>query len=451
MKIKKQKLALFLIYTTSLIIYIQGCGSTIPTTEYPQSSPIVSNYISDTENSDSKNPEDQTVSLTDHDIILMVIKSDPTLEALAWELKALEAEVLQAGFTPNPEVSVELEQVIIQGYELTEGSVGYAHPIELGGKRDKRVALANQQSNLAAWDLEKRRLNIITTARLAHLALLYWQESLVLADELLDLDKQVTDSVKEKLDAGDIPPFAVTRAEVNLKRSQATRNDVSASLTGARYQLAALWGGKPEFKSVTGDFYGINKPPALDSLYDFLDRNPEVAQTDTEIEGKLAEVTLSESNALPDLTLEFAIRYVGDITNPAIMFGASIPLPLFDKKEGEIRAAKHRVEETRARGRAVRREAKSQLVEAWVQLSRDYDHIVTIRDSILVDAKSVMEQTLDGYREGNFDYIEVLDIQRTVIELRLEYLEILYRYHNNKIFIENLTAGHLFKDSKDQK
>ena len=82
---------------------------------------------------------------------------NPQLTSFAWNIRAQEAAVIQAGLYPNPEVSVELESFGgtngFSGFGGSETTIAIGQTILLGGKRDSRRELARFERDLAGWDL----------------------------------------------------------------------------------------------------------------------------------------------------------------------------------------------------------------------------------------------------------------------------------------------------------
>src|SRR5690606_19656915 len=127
------------------------------------------------------------------------LQAHPDLLAIEHEVAAREAEALQAGLPPNPELDAELEDVFggisgpegeqqdLSGFSGAEATVMISQTIELAGKRMKRRRLAEAQADVAAWDLEVRRLEIITEVHATFVELLSAQRQVELASQLVEV------------------------------------------------------------------------------------------------------------------------------------------------------------------------------------------------------------------------------------------------------------------------
>jgi cobalt-zinc-cadmium efflux system outer membrane protein len=97
-----------------------------------------------------------TGDLTLRDALAAALRDSPALAADAAEVRAREAEMLQAGRRPNPELGVELENLAgsgpFSGLDGLETTLALSQAIELGGKRGRRVEAARLDRDVAAWD-----------------------------------------------------------------------------------------------------------------------------------------------------------------------------------------------------------------------------------------------------------------------------------------------------------
>ena len=97
---------------------------------------------------------DSTITL--RGALALSLLHNPDLRAFAWEVRAREARVLQAGLPPNPEVGGEVENFngtgSLGGFGAAEMTFGLSHLVELGGDRVRRKQVAALERDLAGWD-----------------------------------------------------------------------------------------------------------------------------------------------------------------------------------------------------------------------------------------------------------------------------------------------------------
>src|SRR5437660_1513548 len=110
--------------------------------------------------------QEPTAVLTLPQALALALLQNPELRAFAWEVRVAEARTLQAGLRPNPELGLDIENVAgtgaFQGGRSAETTLRLSQVIELGGKRARRLRVAALERDLAAWDYETKRVEVLT-------------------------------------------------------------------------------------------------------------------------------------------------------------------------------------------------------------------------------------------------------------------------------------------------
>src|SRR5690554_3684206 len=110
-----------------------------------------------------KQPKDE---LTLRDAVTLTLESSPELATFAWAIRAREIDRIKAGLLPNPEASLEVENFSGSGpmnnIKSAETTIALSQLIELGGKRMRREQLAATEKNLARWDYEVKRIDLLS-------------------------------------------------------------------------------------------------------------------------------------------------------------------------------------------------------------------------------------------------------------------------------------------------
>ncbi len=368
---------------------------------------------------------------------------NPSLPSSQLELRAREAEVLQAGLLPNPSLTTEVEDFGGSGsresFNASQTTVSLSQLIELGGKRARRVRLAQAEQDLSRWDYETRRIEVLTAMAKAFFETLAAQERLALADELLRVADESVKSVSQTVNTGAVSPIEEDRARVALSQGKIERDSRLRALEQAKLALAQSWGStEVTFSSVRGDFPTLASPPRLDQLLSRIEANPDLARWTSELEARRAAVALAKAQAVPDLTLSAGGRYYQDEQDGGVVALFSLPLPLFNRNQGAILAAERRLSRARSEKRAAEVTVTSLVSRAYEALLTAYQRALELRDTALPQARAVFDGTRSGYARGLFRYLEVLDAQRTLFDLRADYVTALADYHQARVDVARL-------------
>jgi cobalt-zinc-cadmium efflux system outer membrane protein len=389
--------------------------------------------------------------LTLRQALALALLHNPELAAFSWEVRVKEAEALQAGLLPNPELGIEMENLAgsgeFSGTDAAETTVTLSQLIELGSKRAKRRATAALEADLAGWDFETRRLDVLSATAKAFVEVLSLQERLAQADELAGLAGRFFRTVSARVEAGKVSPVEQTRAQVPLAAAHIAQDRARLALEAARKELVALWGGDvATFERAVGSLEKIGPVPSQEQLASLLSQNPDVARWETEKKQRGARLALERANAIPDLTLFAGGRNLQATGDNAFVAGLSIPLPIFDRNQGGIAAARAARSKAQHAAQASRNEAFARLAASYRDLSASALEATTLREQILPAAEESFEATTFGYQAGKFGFLEVLDAQRTLFEVNGQYVEALAAYHKARAEVERLIGAPLETD-----
>ena len=375
----------------------------------------------------------------------IALRQNPELSAFLLEVRAREAQVQQAGFLPNPQLSFEVENFggtgDFRGFDSAEFTVQAGQMFELGGKRSRRVSAAVLEKDVANWDLEARKLDLLSDVTKAFIEVLTAQERLALQKELVRLSEEVFSTISARVQAGKVSPVEETKAGITLASVRIDMERSNLELEAARKSLTVFWGSaSPAFEKADGQLELLEMIPSFDQLIASLPQNPDIARWYTEIEQKKALLKIEEANRIPDPSLNVGYRRLQEPGINSFIAGISIPLPLFNRNQGGIAAAVKRIARAEEDGKTVKLKVLSALSEAYQALSSAYIEALTIKDRILPGAINAFEATKEGYLQGKFNYLDVLDSQRTLFEAKNRYIEVLAAYHRAFSDVKRLTG-----------
>lgn len=387
-------------------------------------------------------------ALTLRQALALTLAKNPELAVFSWDVRMGEARLLQAGLRPNPVVTLEPQDLTgsgdYSGGGLSETTLLLSQLIELGGKRAARMKAAALDRDLAGWDYETKRIAVFSQTAQDFLDVLREQQRLALAEETVRLAQQVVDTVKARVQAAAARAEEATKAEVALASVQIECDQIERALVAARQRLSANWGStQPRFERVEGNLDSIAPIPALEQLSQKLAQNPELARWATEISQRAAALALEKAKAKPDITIGGGYRRKEESADNTLVVGVSIPLPLFNRNQGNIKEAEYRLARSQEERRAAEVGVTTALNQAYQALAAAHAEVTALRERVLPGAQSVFETATERYREARYSYLEVLDAQRTLFAARSQLLRGLTDYHRAVLAIERLVGESL--------
>jgi len=412
---------------------------------YPDSPALIKSVESKTSSFSAAKPEETGVELTLDEALALAFKNDAGLKTAVLDVRSAKARSLQAGIYPNPEIAIELENFAgsgpLNGIEGSEATIQLSQPILLGGKRKKRVESAAVSGELAAWSVESKRLDLYASVHNAFNRLLIAQEDIALKNELVRLSQQFLETISERVQAGKISTAEASRAKVILAQNEIALERARRNLASARRSLAATWGSRSDtFTKIVGEYDPIFTLPPEDSLLLLLAQNPDVAKFQAVEKQRDMVVALEDAKAIPDPTVTAGLRRLNESGDLAFVVGLSLDLPFSNRNQGNREAARHELIRSVEEKKSVQIALSADLSEAYNLFQAIRGEAIMLKDSIIPQAESAYREINKGYLQGRFDFLDVLDAQRTLFESKDRYLHALREYHETVVRIERLIA-----------
>lgn len=362
--------------------------------------------------------------------LALALERNPTVQAKAAELRSVRANEITAGLRPNPTMSFLAEQ-LRPGQAQQDGqyTVNVGQPIELGGKRLRRVDAARAATRVTAYQLEDVRRLTVLQVRAAFAAALVAREQLALAEDNLKALDETERLQRLRVDRGDLSELELLRIQVQRFTFERDAADARQALDVARITLrsTAAPAAIAEDFEVTGELalpdVGLD-PDRLRRLA--VAHRPDLRAAVADRERAQADHRLARANAWWDITPQLEYQRIGP--DNTIGFGFSFPLRIFDRNQGEIERTRAEI----ARVEAARRATEQQLlagldVDLRTALTQR-ERVQALRDVYLPKARRTREVVEYAYRRGGQSLLDFLDAQRSYRETALAHLQAMGAY-----------------------
>jgi len=366
----------------------------------------------------------------------------PLVAAATAGVGAATAARQVAGLRPNPELQAQVENIggtgAYKGLRSSETTVGVALPLELGGKRPARVALATArltraqvQAELSRADLRLRITQLYIEAAAAE------RRSEVLREQA-GIAANAFRIASDRVQVGDIGPIEQQRADVLRINAQVAADSAARQAQAARSNLETLLsvpvGGPLDrawFERI--DDYGPPRPIEVEATLTFAAAQADVRTAD-------AQVRVARSLRVPDLTVSTFARRLEATNDTAAVFGLSIPLPFFNN--GNAFVAQSRSEQTQAIAlrNLVVIDTRQQIASAQADVANAAATARAAGGPGLAAAQEAARIARIGWTQGKFDQIVLLDAERTLSQTRQTYVDALAAYHDAQARLDRLTT-----------
>jgi cobalt-zinc-cadmium efflux system outer membrane protein len=240
------------------------------------------------------------------------------------------------------------------------------------------------------------------------------------------------------------PLFQRSKAEVAYSSSVTARQVAELERTAALQRLGRFWGAQTVTQRLTDlNVAQVDQPEPL-AAYEARYRSaPDFLHFQRLSEMRAAELRLAEANAVPDITASTGVRQTAGVGGVTFLAGLSVPIPILNQNQGEIARAQAEFRKVDQDRRQWEIERSQELIVAWTGWQSAWREVNSIRGQSLPQAENAYQQALEGYRSGAFEYLEVLDAQRSFFEQRKNYIAALARLQTARAETERLAPSEL--------
>jgi cobalt-zinc-cadmium efflux system outer membrane protein len=382
------------------------------------------------------------------DALALALMGNPELAVFSWETRASEARALQAGKAPNPELDIRVYHLDIERRNLppdeARNRVILSQVFELGGKRRRRFDLAQTERELAGWDYEAKRIEVATVVAGHFAAVLGAQRRVESLRRFVEFNEKTRDSVSALVEGGAlrrVETHQVAR-QVGLARVELQRAE--SELAAARFGLAATWGRRsPRFTEAVGDLEQVTPVPDIETLIDLAEQSPTIARWSAEQARGEAALALAKARRVPDIRWGAGVRWENDASGQDFLVDFEIPLPLLDRKQGEILEARFDMARAQAGRKAARATSSAEIAEFYYQLEESRARSLTLREEVLPAARASLEAHRLGFERTAANVGDLLDARRDLARAEVQYTDALVDYHLALATLEGLVGQSL--------
>jgi cobalt-zinc-cadmium efflux system outer membrane protein len=364
----------------------------------------------------------------------------PALKAADAGQRSAEAGLRDADRRPNPTAEFELENFAgtgpYRGFDGTEVTALIEQPIELGGKRRARVAVARAEIALAVAERqsEQRRL-------LAELIRTYGNAAAsraraAVAAEQVEIAETLARQSARRLAVGDIAEVEHDRVLVSLGEARAELERTQRETEAAERSLAILVGATEPVQAEASFLTRTGVDPGRIVIATIDDpRFAAIAARDT------ARIAAARTERIPDLAARGGVRLDREQEAVALVAGVSIPLPLFNPGRARVAQAQAEAERASFAAEAQRREARrtaERALGSWRSALRTLENIDL---QTIPAAERLVALTERGYRLGALPYRDLADARSSLYNARRARIDALEQLSSAKADLAEVTGA----------
>ena len=368
--------------------------------------------------------------------------SSPSLEVADAGVRAAGAARTVAGLRPNPQVQVQVENVggsgLYRGTQSAETTTGLALPIELGGKRSARIAVADSRRDRARIEAAIVEADLRERVTMAYVAAVSAERRVAVARQLAEFANRGFSAASTRVTAGAASPIEQQRADVERVNANVAFDRAVREAVVAKENLARLI-GEPiagELDVAWFDRVGTYGPAVPVSAQGTLI----IASAEADVTTADALVRLARSQRVPDVTLNAGARRLSASGDTAAIFGLSIPFPLFNNGRAAVSQAESERLQVDARRRVTLLETEQTIASVQAELANAAASARAAGGPALSAATEAARIARIGYAQGRFSQLDLLVAERTLADTNGAFVDALVAYHDAEARLARLTV-----------
>src|SRR5271166_3474256 len=385
-------------------------------------------------------PQPPSVVITIEQAIELATKNNPTLQANRTLIYQNKEQEVTANLRPNPVLTVDAQFLPIFTPDrftsdyinvLAEFDAGIAYLIERGKKRQHRLQAARDQTAVTESQVaDMERTTVENTAQEFITALLA-KSNLQFAEQFLQSYEQSVGISGKQYKAGGLSKSDLLKIQVQTLQFQ---TDVTAARI-ARVQALGSLRQAMGFDSVPRDFDVAGdlayKPITL-KLEDLQARalklRPDLQAAERSVDAAKSQIGLAKANAKQDVTFTFDYSHVNASNNGSFFF--SIPLPIFNRNQGEVARTYFALTQSQFQQSAAEQQVLTDVRNAYEALLNSDEVVQLYEKGYLQQAQQSLDITQFSYQHGAASLLDFLDAERTYRATELSYRQALATYMN---------------------
>ncbi len=374
----------------------------------------------------------------------LALEFNPELRRLRAEVGVADGNARQAGVLPNPEFEAGQYDILTGGGE-GRGRTEFAlsQPLPVGGRRARGVEAARMRAEVARCELHATEARVAREVEAGVVEVLYQLESETLAREVLEMVEADHELAQESDLHGELSEREAARAGLHVGELDLDVTKATAERIFALLRLRRLVGSTEVLPGdVRGELLSAMPRGALAvPTREAIAAHPETALALARIRAAEAAVALARAEGIPDVTVRAAGGYDARMDEGYAGGGISIPVPVFDRKQGAVDSARAALAAAGEAASGTGLDLEVRLDEV-LQRVTEYDTLASVGvDVLLPEARAAHARVRADYAAGRATFLDLMDAQRTFVDVAYRTLEYRRQLHLYVVELGYLKAG----------
>jgi outer membrane protein, heavy metal efflux system len=379
------------------------------------------------------------ISVTLEQALDLAKRNNPSLQASQTLVLQNKAQEITANLRPNPVLSWDSQFLPLFSPSLWSDSnywetqaqydVGIGYLFERGKKRQRRLDAAKSTTAVTEAQVSDAQRTVLANAAQLFVAALLAKSNLEFAEGLFDSYKKTVQISEERHQAGSMSRNDMLKIQLQSLQFESDVSNAQLVRAQALASLRQLLG----FDSVPPDYAVVGSlayEPVTAQLDDLQSRaltnRPDLQAAQRSVTASESQVGLAKANGKVDLNVTFDYTRLNQSNLGA--FYVTVPLPVFNKNQGEIARTQYAVAQAQFQRKAAEQQVLTDVRNAYEGLRRSEQMVQLYDKGYLDKATESLDITKFSYEHGADSLLDFLDAERSYRSTQLSYRQALATY-----------------------
>lgn len=401
---------------------------------------------------------DPANGLTENDLVRYALAHNGELSAARQMINEARGRFRQAGLRPNPMVDSGYQR----GVTSSDNNLNLSAelPLELGGRREARVAVAQREIELREAEVADFERKLAAEVRMKYADVIAAARNLKFTEDLLALTRDSHRLVQARVERGKSAPLEQNLVFVEMNRVDTMRINFEGKTEAATFELKKTIGMPPDDSLLLRGDFDIGRQPALqtDAVRNALAVRPDLVAARAAENLALAQIEQARTEGKIDASIfasymrqnmGFGVRGINDagILGPVqgvfhyVGVGVKLTLPVRNKNQGNIEAAQAQLEAARNRREFAAIVVRNEVAAGYARFNRAQAALAVYRDGVRNQAERNLDVIRQTYVLGQKSLLDYIAEQRRFIDVETGYTDVLKEYFDSLVEIERAAAS----------
>jgi cobalt-zinc-cadmium efflux system outer membrane protein len=370
--------------------------------------------------------------------ISMALANSPAIKAARTQIQQSQAQEITANLRPNPTLNWDSQFIPVFSpgdfssdtlNNLQQFDIGVGYLFERGHKRQNRLQAARDATAVTAAQVADTERTLIFNVAQQFINVLLANSTLQFAQEGLKSFQETVNISEQRYRAGDISEGDFLKIKLQLLQFQ---TDVSSARVAKVQALGSLrqligYASLPHAYDVVGK---LDYQPLTAALSDLqakaLAERPDLQAAKKGVKAANSQISLAKADAKVDFNASASYSHVSGASSTSLFF--NVPLPFFNRNQGEIARTKFALTQAELTARAAEDTVLTDVTNAYESASSNQDVVKLYLSGYLKQAQDSLDISQYAYKGGAATLLDFLDAERSYRSTQLAYRQAVAAY-----------------------